>query len=124
MLIELFFYKKGANKSLKAATDCPCANFSEELIHAYPNAKVILTTREHDSWLKSMESCYYQIIEKLPCNPVVYLEPNDWGSFLKLLRVILIEISGSTDWKDVQLCVKDSWITMKACGPRSPKKNS
>jgi len=47
-----------------------------------------------------MESCYYQIIEKLPWNPVVYLEPNDWGSVLKLLRVILIEISGSTDWKD------------------------
>ncbi|KAH6672390.1 hypothetical protein B0J14DRAFT_701458 [Halenospora varia] len=44
-----------------AVTDCPCANFAEELIAAYPNAKVILTTREPDGWVKSMESCYYQI---------------------------------------------------------------
>jgi hypothetical protein len=30
---------------LQAGTDMPCVNFSDEMIAAYPNAKVILTTR-------------------------------------------------------------------------------
>ncbi|KAL9118054.1 MAG: hypothetical protein Q9187_005403 [Circinaria calcarea] len=38
----------------KAVTDIPCAFFAEELIEAYPEAKVILTTRSPDSWYGSM----------------------------------------------------------------------
>jgi len=92
--------KRFVSNNLQAVTDCPCANFAEELIDAYPNAKVIPTTREPDGWVKSIESCYYQILKKPPWNPVVYLDPNGWGAFLKMMRMILVEISGSTDWKD------------------------
>ncbi|KAJ8061852.1 hypothetical protein OCU04_009644 [Sclerotinia nivalis] len=82
-----------------AVTDCPCANFAEELIAAYPNAKVILTTREPDSWVRSMESCYYQILDILSWNPIVYLEPNEWGAFRNLLYMILTHITQG-DWKN------------------------
>lgn len=35
-------------------TDIPAACFSKELVTAYPSAKIILTTRPKDGWLKSM----------------------------------------------------------------------
>lgn len=38
----------------QALTDIPAACFSEELIAAYPDAKVILTTRTPSSWYRSM----------------------------------------------------------------------
>lgn len=34
----------------QAVTDMPAAYFAEELIEAYPDAKVILTTRDTESW--------------------------------------------------------------------------
>lgn len=45
-----------------AVTDAPCVNFSEELLAAYPEARVILTTRDPQTWLASMESSYYNIL--------------------------------------------------------------
>ncbi|KAL1970514.1 hypothetical protein VTN77DRAFT_4158 [Rasamsonia byssochlamydoides] len=39
-----------------AVTDFPAAMFWEELIAAYPSAKVILSIRDEDSWYKSVES--------------------------------------------------------------------
>jgi len=38
-----------------AVADIPCANLYAELIAAYPEAKVVLTTRDPDKWMQSME---------------------------------------------------------------------
>lgn len=37
--------------------------FVDELLAAYPNAKVILTNRDVDSWEVSMRKVFYTIIE-------------------------------------------------------------
>jgi len=42
--------------------DAPCACFADELIPAYPKAKVILSNRDPDKWLGSMESSYYRVL--------------------------------------------------------------
>lgn len=48
----------------QAVTDAPAANFVDELIAAYPDAKVILTTRESSTkWLASLERIYWQLLE-------------------------------------------------------------
>jgi hypothetical protein len=39
---------------IQAVTDIPAACFGPDLIVAYPNAKIILTTRSATSWQKSM----------------------------------------------------------------------
>ncbi|KAI9716186.1 MAG: hypothetical protein M1828_000412 [Chrysothrix sp. TS-e1954] len=36
----------------QAVTDFPCVDFAEELIKAYPEAKVVYTTREREGWYK------------------------------------------------------------------------
>lgn len=45
-----------------AVTDLPCLLFAQELLAAYPYAKVILTERDVDSWLISMRRSLYRII--------------------------------------------------------------
>ena len=48
---------------LQAVTDSPCVNFSDELLAAYPNAKVVLTTRDPDKWLASMHSSFHRVLD-------------------------------------------------------------
>lgn len=38
----------------QAVTDFPCLTFAEELIEAYPEAKIVYTTRDRDTWHKSV----------------------------------------------------------------------
>ena len=45
-----------------AVTDSPCICFAEELINAYPEAKVVLVERDVDTWYESFEeliTAYY-----------------------------------------------------------------
>lgn len=46
-----------------ATTDAPCVNFTDELLKLYPNAKVILTNRDLDSWIKSVENSFFKVLE-------------------------------------------------------------
>jgi hypothetical protein len=43
--------------------DIPCILFVDELLEAYPNAKVILTNRDVDSWLKSMNKTFFAVTD-------------------------------------------------------------
>jgi hypothetical protein len=45
-----------------ALTDTPCVLFAEELLVAYPDAKVILTERDVDGWVASMQRSYYKVL--------------------------------------------------------------
>ncbi|KAL9619402.1 MAG: hypothetical protein Q9160_005997 [Pyrenula sp. 1 TL-2023] len=45
-----------------AISDIPCIMFIDELLQTYPDAKVILTNRDIDSWLFSMERSFYTIL--------------------------------------------------------------
>ncbi|TGO49913.1 hypothetical protein BCON_0196g00090 [Botryotinia convoluta] len=76
-----------------AITDMPAANFSEELLIAYPDAKVILTTRDPDKWIESVERSMYAVIysrigsilkiilpEALPFRQLVLAALTDWSN--------------------------------------------
>ncbi|KAL6713164.1 hypothetical protein ACLMJK_009285 [Lecanora helva] len=82
--------KRPKEMQVLAVTDCPCANFSQELITAYPDAKVILTVRNPDKWVRSMEESYYKMLDLVPWwNPLLYYDPDIWSSFRKFLHQIL-----------------------------------
>ncbi|KAG2221109.1 hypothetical protein INT45_008630 [Circinella minor] len=59
-----------------AAVDCPTTSFISRLIQYYPNAKVILTKRDADSWYKSVMNTIYPLYDVLPPNPKEYLIRN------------------------------------------------
>jgi Sulfotransferase domain len=60
------------DKFVQALSDIPAVMFAEELVQAYPEAKVILTTRSVDSWYNSMMRTvcnprYYSRLFRLAC---------------------------------------------------------
>jgi hypothetical protein len=66
--------------TLQALTDMPCVNFTDELLAAYPNAKVILTLRDPDKWIDSMKRTLLSIASWpslkfiTPFDPVCFLD--------------------------------------------------
>jgi len=57
-------------------TDFPAACFGPELIAAYPDAKVVLTTRDPDAWVESIRATlYWRYNDKV----LYWLSFVDWG---------------------------------------------
>jgi hypothetical protein len=50
-------------KKKQGGSDIPVALFSDELIAAYPDAKIILTTRDEDKWFESMKATIWHLHE-------------------------------------------------------------
>ncbi|KAJ6552599.1 pectin lyase fold/virulence factor [Mycena vulgaris] len=73
-----------------AVTDVPHILFAEELIAAYPDAKVILTTRTPDSWWKSYEATIGRAFES-PFGAVsAWLEPQTAGKVQEFWRIVFL----------------------------------
>ncbi|CAL8574626.1 hypothetical protein XPA_000580 [Xanthoria parietina] len=82
-----------------AVTDIPCVLFSDELLTAFPHAKVILTNRDPDRWLQSIEKLY-SIIRWKSMNLLARLEP-DIGKYLSILQMAIASWTyPGSDWQD------------------------
>lgn len=55
-----------------AAVDWPSSIFWEDLMNYYPNAKIILTTRDAAKWYDSVKSTVYQMSDELVVPPRVH----------------------------------------------------
>ncbi|KAI0132404.1 hypothetical protein BJ170DRAFT_247506 [Xylariales sp. AK1849] len=67
-----------------AVTDAPCCLFVQELINAYPDAKVVLTTRTKESWLNSMRQTLLLTISWRSWTALSYLDPEFSGPYWRL----------------------------------------
>lgn len=67
-------------------SDDPCCLFVQELIAAYPNAKVILSTRPREAWLKSMQSFILEILSWRSYTFLAYLDRDFTAPYLALLK--------------------------------------
>ena len=68
----------------QATVDWPACSFYAELMEAYPDAKVILSIREPESWYESTKDTIYQIYKRATSSPFVSL----------ILRVVAPAIPG------------------------------
>ena len=59
----------------QSVSDVPCITFSEELVSAYPDAKVIWTIRDVDSWYNSMMKTVVPL--QRPGHMLDYIGPSD-----------------------------------------------
>ncbi|EFQ97711.1 hypothetical protein MGYG_00751 [Nannizzia gypsea CBS 118893] len=75
--------------------DVPCAIFGEQLMAAYPEAKVILTTRPAGKWIASMQKTVWQFITWSSFRMLRYLEPEFIGTFHRLLELIFLVHNGN-----------------------------
>ncbi|CAK8677576.1 unnamed protein product [Clavelina lepadiformis] len=68
-------------ESVDAVTDAPTFLFWEEILQAFPDAKVILTTRNEDGWYKSYCGQYKAMNENFTYKLVQILSPTGWKYF-------------------------------------------
>ncbi|KAL8864548.1 MAG: hypothetical protein Q9174_007311, partial [Haloplaca sp. 1 TL-2023] len=80
-----------------AVTDIPCVLFPEDLMTAYPNAKVILTTRPVDAWLKSL-SKLHAITNWKSMRLLAKVDP-DIAKYLSLLRIAITSWAPDGQWR-------------------------
>ncbi|PWY95396.1 NAD dependent epimerase/dehydratase [Aspergillus sclerotioniger CBS 115572] len=82
-----------------AVTDIPCILFAEELIDAYPNAQIILTNRNIDTWAISVERSFMSILTMKRWKLLERLDTVWTRPYIKLLTSAL-DIWTDGNWKD------------------------
>jgi len=85
-------------QNYSAVTDAPCVNFSDELIKTYPNAKVVLTTRDPEPWIKSIETSYYTILSWRIWPFIKYINPDGLGTIHDCMQLILTDWTSPSPW--------------------------
>ncbi|KAL8947344.1 MAG: hypothetical protein Q9222_006363 [Ikaeria aurantiellina] len=92
-----------------AVTDIPCIMFAQELIAAYPDAKVLITTRDEDSWVRSISTLFKTLLS-WHWSPISRYEPIfPWPDsppfhvpgYLGILRIIWT-LWTEGNWRDEQ----------------------
>ena len=76
-----------------AVTDSPCICFAEDLINAYPEAKVVLVVRDVDSWYQSFEGFiteYYLPIHRA----LQFLDPQLIGPAARMFGYVFKDKKG------------------------------
>ncbi|KAF2141672.1 uncharacterized protein K452DRAFT_228059 [Aplosporella prunicola CBS 121167] len=66
----------------KVVTDFPPAAFADDLIAAYPEAKVVLTLRDEDAWFKSVDATIGAQMRSWPLWMLSKVEPEFLGRFM------------------------------------------
>ncbi|KAL2870902.1 uncharacterized protein BJX67DRAFT_377527 [Aspergillus lucknowensis] len=72
-----------------AVTDVPNILFAEELMDAYPNAQIILTTRDVNEWLPSMERTFFRLLSMKRWTLLGIFDTTYTRPYIRLLRSIL-----------------------------------
>ena len=63
----------------KAVIDVPCCLFVDELIAAYPEAKIILNVRDANKWLQSMQKSLFTVFNWRSWRILRYTDPSLTG---------------------------------------------
>ena len=61
-----------------AVSDMPCIFFVDELLEGHPDAKVILTVRDVESWKASILSTFYAVVDKPLWRLMARLDKVSW----------------------------------------------
>ncbi|KAL4810928.1 hypothetical protein BDV18DRAFT_155541 [Aspergillus unguis] len=83
-----------------AVTDIPCILFVDELLDAYPEAKIILTTRDPNKWAQSMQRGFVRVARLKRLRMLSFLDSTYHRPLTKLLKSTLQIWTDSTSTKD------------------------
>lgn len=71
---------------VEAVTDFPGAVFVEELVQAYPDAKVVLTLRDVDAWYRSMQQTIIKQTYSTLATLMGWIDPELFGEANQMCR--------------------------------------
>ncbi|KAJ7138270.1 P-loop containing nucleoside triphosphate hydrolase protein [Mycena epipterygia] len=81
----------------RAVADVPGILFAEELVRAYPDAQVILTTRDPDRWWRSFRETLLVMLGGKNTRLARWLDPQGYGRFVPFARRTLEILLGPLD---------------------------
>jgi hypothetical protein len=84
----------------QAVADVPGILFAKELIQAYPDAKVILTTRNPERWWRSFCDTLLVMLDQKKTRLARWLDPHGFGKFVPFARRNLEILLGPLDSLD------------------------
>jgi Sulfotransferase domain len=85
----------------RSTSDHPACMFWHEQLKMYPNAKVVITVRDPNSWYKSWMdtvACLQPDCETCPFGTRVFMGMNFFRSFAKMTRTIITYGTFNGDW--------------------------
>lgn len=81
----------------QVVADVPAILFAEELIRAYPEAQIIVTTRDPDRWWKSFRETLLVMLGDRETRLARWLDPRGFGKFVPFARLNLEILLGPLD---------------------------
>ena len=94
--VAVDWYQVFANYS--AAVDWPAAAYCEEIAEAFPEAKVVLSVRDPESWYTSVEETIFNVVPNIPVWLRVLFPRTD--KIAKLINRVIWEGVFSGNFKD------------------------
>uniref|UniRef100_H2XX94 Sulfotransferase n=1 Tax=Ciona intestinalis TaxID=7719 RepID=H2XX94_CIOIN len=85
-------------EGVDAVVDAPANLYWEQILEAYPDAKVILTIREEESWIRSGRKQLHTIESNLILTLMQVLTYSGWQYFFWSNRVMNANIGTWRDW--------------------------
>ncbi|KAF2193062.1 hypothetical protein K469DRAFT_693120 [Zopfia rhizophila CBS 207.26] len=79
-----------------AVTDLPAAIFVEPLVEAYPDAKVILTLRNYESWERSMQNSIWKLFTWKLFQLVRILNISKFGPLMRMTQAGFEVLNGNS----------------------------
>ncbi|KAJ7627485.1 P-loop containing nucleoside triphosphate hydrolase protein [Roridomyces roridus] len=79
---------------LQVVADVPGILFAEDLIQAYPDAQIIITTRDPDRWWRSFRETLLPMLDTHHTRLARWLDPHDFGRFVPFARMNLEVLLG------------------------------
>jgi len=112
---------------VSAVTDTPSIDFGEELIAAYPEAKVILWQRDEEAWFQSYNETVINYYDHPMSKFLAWLEPGWYGRLYRLInRCILESRFGATSQEELRRnCRKvyrQYFVTIRECLQGQPER--
>ncbi|KAH8687909.1 NAD dependent epimerase/dehydratase [Tricladium varicosporioides] len=115
--------KEEFNKMLAdydVVTDIPCIAFVDELIAAYPHAKVMLTNRDVETWISSMNKSFYTVLGWRTLPTLAAWDTALFQPYFSLLHIILNNWTQG-NWQDrgaLRQGFKDHYEHVRAIVPK------
>ncbi|KAF7934498.1 hypothetical protein EAE99_002949 [Botrytis elliptica] len=78
----------------------PCVNFFDEILAAFPNAKVVLTRREPVAWVKSFDGSIYRVLEWRVWPFLQSIDPEGTGAVHGAIRLAITDYTSPKPWTD------------------------
>nr|XP_009860338.2 uncharacterized protein LOC104266268 [Ciona intestinalis] len=85
-------------KGVDAVLDSPTFIFWEEISEAYPEAKIIFSVRDEESWLRSLEKQVHSHVSEPKYLLMQMLSYSGWGLFRFTQATALVVIGAAIKW--------------------------